>query len=585
LGLREGDGDGLRAGHLADHGRDLAGVAARLDEVARLHAVLGGCLHEVGGELVLADLHVLGLGDRVEQQLALEHLLALLGDLGAVHVVCETVLVLEVAVHLVVDEALRNRDVGLLDEQLHELVARGRRLTELGRALELLLDVLAQLADGVELARDLGEVVVGLGKLAFLDRDERHRDLSLLALVVAAHEFRLEGRRLARGEGVEGLVDALDELARADLVGDVGCGVDLLATDRRDEVELGEVARLCRSVDGHERAEAAAQVLELGLDLIRPDLRGLDLDLEAVVLRHLELGAHVDLDREDEVAGEVLLAGPGRDVRLGATERAQLLGVRGVMVETLEPLRDGVVEHLGAADALVDDGRRHLALAETGDRDLLGDVLVGVLDRGLQLVGGDGDRELGARGRQLLDGRTDHGDVSPGLFADVPSGRQDLNLRPPAPKAGTLAKLSYAPDAGPSAACVGRRRTMIRPEIGLAQSSRMRLHARRPTETALPTRSGCGFGSILPSRRAPRRGVSKSRLRVLESMSVAGRTIAAWPTSTSPRSARSSRAAWTAAGSARSSRRSSGRWRGRRRTCASLPASTPRRPNSSTPCA
>ena len=31
-------------------------------------------------------------------------------------------------------------------------------------------------------------------------------------------------------------------------------------------------------------------------------------------------------------------------------------------------------------------------------------------------------------------------------FADVPSGRQDLNLRPPAPKAGALAKLSYAPE-------------------------------------------------------------------------------------------------------------------------------------------
>src|SRR5690606_6353106 len=76
------------------------------------------------------------------------------------------------------------------------------------------------------------------------------------------------------------------------------------------------------------------------------------------------------------------------------------------------------------------------------------DVLVCVLDRGLQLVGGDGDGELGARGRQLLDGRGDHGDVSPELFADVPSGRQDLNLRPPAPKAGALAKLSYAPDAG-----------------------------------------------------------------------------------------------------------------------------------------
>src|SRR5690606_3381405 len=400
-------------------------------------------------------------------------------------------------------------------------------------------------------------VVVGLGQLALLHREQRDRDLGLLARVVAADEFRLEGGRLARGEGVDRLVDALDELTRSALVGHAGGGVDLLAADRGDQVELGEVALLGGSVDRDERAEAAAQVLQLGLDLVRADLGGLDLDLEALVGGHLQLGAHVDLDREHEVAAEVLLARPRGDVGLGAAQGAQLLGVGCLAVEALEALRHGVVEHLGAAHTLVDDGRRHLALAEAGDADLLGDVLVGVLDRRLQLVGGDGDGELGARGRQLLDGRADHGGVSPGLFADVPSGRQDLNLRPPAPKAGTLAKLSYAPDAGPSAACVGRRRTMIRPEIGLAQSSRMRLHARRPTETALPTRSGCGFGSILPSRRAPRRGVSKSRLRVLESMSVAGRTIAAWPTSTSPRSARSSRAAWTAARPARSSRPSS----------------------------
>ena len=37
---------------------------------------------------------------------------------------------------------------------------------------------------------------------------------------------------------------------------------------------------------------------------------------------------------------------------------------------------------------------------------------------------------------------------SPKLFVNKKlnkSGREDLNLRPPAPKAGTLARLSYAP--------------------------------------------------------------------------------------------------------------------------------------------
>ena len=77
----------------------------------RLHAVLRGALHEVAGELVLADLDLLGLDDRVEQDLRAERLLARDDDLGAVGVVLEPALVLEVAVHLVFDELLRHRDL------------------------------------------------------------------------------------------------------------------------------------------------------------------------------------------------------------------------------------------------------------------------------------------------------------------------------------------------------------------------------------------------------------------------------------------------------------------------------------------
>ena len=52
--------------------------------------------------------------------------------------------------------------------------------------------------------------------------------------------------------------------------------VDLVAADRGDEVELDEVAGLGGAVDGDERAEAAAQVLELLLDLVVGDLDGVD---------------------------------------------------------------------------------------------------------------------------------------------------------------------------------------------------------------------------------------------------------------------------------------------------------------------
>ncbi len=65
-----------------------------------------------------------------------------------------------------------------------------------------------------------------------------------------------------------------------------------------------------------------------------------------------------------------------------------MLGLLGCLAEELvESLAHRVVEHLVAADALVDDGRRHLALAEAGDVDLLSDVLVGVVDARLELLG------------------------------------------------------------------------------------------------------------------------------------------------------------------------------------------------------
>src|SRR6478735_7718847 len=94
--LAERDGESLVARDLADDGGQLVVLLQRVDELLRGHAVLGGRLHEVLRELVLRDLHVELLGDRVEQHLRAELLLACLGDLGAVHVVFETAFALEV---------------------------------------------------------------------------------------------------------------------------------------------------------------------------------------------------------------------------------------------------------------------------------------------------------------------------------------------------------------------------------------------------------------------------------------------------------------------------------------------------------
>ena len=232
--------------------------------------------------------------------------------------------------------------------------------------------------------------------------------------------------------------------------------VDLFAADGGDQVEVDEVAGLGGAVDRDEGAEAGAQVLQLVLHLIRGHRHRVDLELQRVVLGQREVGAHVDLDGELQVAGEVLLVRPLGDVGLGAAERAQLLVVGGLAVELVEAVADGVVEHLGAADALVDDGRRHLALAEAGDVHRLGDVLVGVVDARLELFGGDGDAELHARGLSFSTVVLTMGSYSWMWLVVCAVGATGFEPATSRSQSGHSTKLSYAPRSA---------------EKGLAQSS------------------------------------------------------------------------------------------------------------------
>ena len=83
-------------------------------------------------------------------------------DLGAVLVVLEAVLALEVGVDLGLDDAVGHRDLDGLEEVLEHLVAGLDALLELLGALGLLGEVGPQLLEGVELGGQLGEVVVEL---------------------------------------------------------------------------------------------------------------------------------------------------------------------------------------------------------------------------------------------------------------------------------------------------------------------------------------------------------------------------------------------------------------------------------------
>ena len=118
--------------------------------------------------LGLLDVDLLLLGDRVEEELRLEGLARVGLDLGAVLVVLEAVLALEVGVDLGLHDAVGDRDLDGLEQQLEDLVAGLDALLHLLGALGLLGDVGLELLEGVELGGQLGEVVVHLGRLRTL---------------------------------------------------------------------------------------------------------------------------------------------------------------------------------------------------------------------------------------------------------------------------------------------------------------------------------------------------------------------------------------------------------------------------------
>src|SRR6185312_5474606 len=376
LALRVGDlghledlGQRLAAANLADHHRDLAGAVEHLRELVRVHAVLAGGLHDVVDELGLLDADLFLLGDLIEDDLVLEGALGVGLDLGAV--LLGVVLLAgvsaalgEVLLDLLGDHGFGNRNGDQLGQLVHDLVAGlDALLDDLGVG-GLLGQVLAQFGDGVELGGQLGEIVVGDGEFALLDGLDDDLHLGGLAGVVAAGQLRLEGGVLVGRQAGDGLVEALEHGAGADLVGQVGSGVDLGAVDGRGQVEGDEVVLGDGALDDLQGAETAAQLVQGGVDVGVGGLHGVDLDLEPGVFRQFDLRTDVDLDIEHEVAVGGRRLGDIGDVDLGAGERNDLTLAHGGLVEVVQAVVDGGLEDVAAADALVDQAVRDLALAE-----------------------------------------------------------------------------------------------------------------------------------------------------------------------------------------------------------------------------
>ena len=117
------------------------------------------------------------------------------------------------AVVLRLDDGLRHRHVDLLEQS----VERGRaNLICLLGALELahlVVQAGPQLVDGVELAGQLRELVVGLRQFAFFDRPDGGGDLRLLPSVFAGRELRGELAGFVDGRADQRIVEAIDEPA------------------------------------------------------------------------------------------------------------------------------------------------------------------------------------------------------------------------------------------------------------------------------------------------------------------------------------------------------------------------------------
>src|SRR5699024_7552942 len=136
--------------------------------------------------------------------------------------------------------AVGHGDVEFVEELLGQRVAGQSHAVALGVGHGLGAQVLLELVDGVDLGSHLGELVVGLGQLPDLDGLRGDLDLGLLAGALATGELGDEGGGLLGRQAGQRLIQALEHVAVADLVGDALDALDLLVVDGGDEVEGDE---------------------------------------------------------------------------------------------------------------------------------------------------------------------------------------------------------------------------------------------------------------------------------------------------------------------------------------------------------
>ncbi len=240
-------------------------------EPVRRDPELVGLLRHVRAELGRLDPEI-GLGGQlVENEAGLHGAAGILGELLPEFVRClagrlqvglqrgigafQPVLERAAAVlDLELDQLIGERDV---DPGQHRVQGPLPCLADLAgppHPLELPAGGRPELAQGVELARRLGELVVELGQFLDLDALHGHGHLGGAAGQLAAGQFRAEVAGLARGHPGQRLVKAVQHGPGADLVR-YAAGLrilDRLAVDGGRQVDRDEVAVGDRAVDALE---------------------------------------------------------------------------------------------------------------------------------------------------------------------------------------------------------------------------------------------------------------------------------------------------------------------------------------------
>ena len=211
-----------------------------------------------------------------------------------------------------------------------------------------------------------------------------------------------EGCRLSFGKSHDRLVQTLDQLAGADLVGKAfGPTVrDILSGHQGREVDRDEVAGLSRPLHAREGAEPGAQAGELSLHILISNLHRIDRDRELRQIGQVDIGTDVDLGGEYQF---LAVGHPGDfDVRL--TQWPQLLGAYRLAVASRQRVINHLLEHRCPADPGFEQLGRCLAGPETGQSDLLGELLIGPVEFPLQFVERHLHIDANPGGAQFLDG-------------------------------------------------------------------------------------------------------------------------------------------------------------------------------------